>query len=63
MWSQLSPPSSPETLPGGSVPAGQSPLLPGKGTTPKGAAVPSSSKLTPEERQARLLAQQEAKNK
>ncbi|MFM7974825.1 MAG: hypothetical protein ACKO8U_07090, partial [Pirellula sp.] len=63
MWSQLSPPSSPETLPGGSVPAGQSPLLPGKGTTPKGAAVPSSSKLTPEERQARLLAQQESKNK
>lgn len=63
VWSQLSPPSSPETLPGGSVPAGQSPLLPGKGTTPKGAAVPSSSKLTPEERQARLLAQQESKNK
>ena len=58
VWSQLSPSSSPEKLPGGSVLSGQSPLAPAKG-----AGVPSASKLTPEERQARLRAKQEAKDK
>lgn len=58
VWSQLSAPSSPEKLPGGSVLSGKSPLAPGKG-----AATPSASNLSQEQRQARLQAQREAQEK
>ena len=60
VWSQLSPPSSPDKLPGGSVLSGKSPLVPKPQAPGQGAASPSSSNLTPEQRQERLLAKQEA---
>jgi len=63
VWSQLVPPSSPEQLPGGSVLSGKSPLS--KNPLPKsqGATTPSTSKLSPEERQARIQAKQQAEQK
>ncbi|MFM8572665.1 MAG: peptidylprolyl isomerase [Pirellula sp.] len=54
-WSQLLPPTNPGQLPGQSPPSGKSPLAPSNG-----AAAPPSSKLTPEERQSRMQAQQQA---
>jgi peptidylprolyl isomerase len=60
VWSQLVPPSSPDKLPGGSVLSGKSPLAPSPRAPGQGAATPSNSKLSPEERQERLRAKQQA---
>jgi peptidylprolyl isomerase len=58
VWSQLSDPSSPTALPGGSVLSGKNPLAKGQG-----AASPSNSNLTPEQRQARQQAKRAAELK
>lgn len=55
VWSQSSDPSSPPILPGGSVLSGKSPLAKGQG-----AASPSNSNLSPEQRQARQQAKRDA---
>ena len=58
VWSQLTDPSSPTALPGGSVLSGKNPLAKGQG-----AASPSNSNLTPEQRQARQKAKRDAELK
>lgn len=57
VWSQLSPPSSPEKLPGGSVLSGRTPLSKSQN------ASNAASQLSPEERQSRLEAKREAELK